>query len=318
VPTRGGNSNRKLERSNCRFCGAIRYFPSIAVPLELGIAPPSVKRFGFMNSKGNTMKTISLAAVLFLTCSALLAGDESAKPGSLRAKPVQIVSCAEMPAGVGNAAAFLQHKVGFQIHYLIEGEDLIGIKPKSLVIDSITTPAGKDISKQRNGHTAYEQGSFPKASEDGKYCIFSLECADARQFGQVEKLVVKGSITALVASNREEKKLVVDVNSKQPQKVGPFTIQCGKPSGGLFGGFTLVPGVNTDSSSKKNVGVKVAGPMQGVIDIKFKDEDRDLEGGYSYDDKGRDYTFPKPKSGKLTVTVSYWADLREAKVQIGQ
>ena len=26
----------------------------------------------------------------------------------------------------------------------------------------------------------------------------------------------------------------------------------------------------------------------------------------------------KPKSGKLTVILSYWTDLKEAKVQIGQ
>ena len=209
------------------------------------------------------MRTTFLAALLFFTFNALAVGGEDAKPATLRARPVQIISARPARTG-GQRCRVMQHKAGFQ-NLSHRRRRLIGVKDKSLVIDSMTTPAGKDISKKRNGHPAYEQGSFPKTSEDGKFCIFSLEYPDSSQFGQVEKLVVKGSITALLASHREEKKIELDVGNKKSQKVGPFTLQCGKPSGGMFGGgFTLIPGVSTNSSPKHNVGVKFAGPMEAV------------------------------------------------------
>ena len=91
---------------------------------------------------------------------------------------------------------------------------MIGIKNESLSIHSVLTGDGKDISRKRNGDPAYRQGSFPKASDDGKYCVFYLEVDDASQFGKVEKISVKGSIIALIGSNREEKTVELNVGDK--------------------------------------------------------------------------------------------------------
>jgi hypothetical protein len=140
------------------------------------------------------------------------------------------------------------------------------------------------------------------------------------QFGKVEKLKINGEIVALLGSQREEKTVEIDVKEKQETKVGPFSIQVGKPgAGGLMGVFSMaLSGTPPAKKESDNVGVKLAGPMSAVIDAKFKADDQDLRPCYSFDEKARDYTFQKPKSGKLILTLSYWNDLKEAKVKIGE
>ena len=84
----------------------------------------------------------------------------------------------------------------------------------------------------------------------------------------------------------------------------------------------LTPGTSSNPSSKSGeqsfVGIKLAGPMAGIIHATFKDGDQVLQSGYSFDSKSRDYSFAAPKSGKITMTLSYWTDLKEVKVQIGK
>jgi hypothetical protein len=269
------------------------------------------------------MRTATFVAMLILAINVGAIFGEDASSTTLRAKPIQIVSCDVLPPEAVHLGGFMQHKPGFQIFYLIEGADLIGIKSESLSIDSVLTADGKDISKKRNGNPSYQQGSFPKASEDGKYCVFSLEVDDASQFGKVEKIAVNGSIVALIGSNRQEKTVELKVGDKKETKIGPYSIQVSKSNGGMFGGMMpmLTPGSSGDSAKsgeKSFIGIKLTGPMSGIIKAKFKDGDHELQSGYSYDSKSRNYDFPTPKSGKITLTLSYWADLKEAKVKIGQ
>lgn len=269
--------------------------------------------------------TILAAAAIVVLFGGILRGED-AKPAVFHAKPFRITSTGVV-SGEAMAAVtgFGQNKPGFEISYLIEGEDLIGVKKNSLEIKSIMTGRGKDISKKRNGKIAYDMGSFPKASDDGKYCVFSIEVDDASQFGKVEQIKVNGSIVALLGTKREDKTVEVNVNEKKETKAGLFSIQVGKPGagGGMFGALTQAlggPGAapSAKDGDKSNVGIKLTGPMSSMIEAKFKDGDHELQSCYSYDDKSRDYTFPKPKSGKLTVILSYWADMKEAEVRIGE
>ena len=63
--------------------------------------------------------------------------------------------------------------------------------------------------------------------------------------------------------------------------------------------------------------IKLTGPLGGIIEAKFKDGDQELQAGFSWDSTSRDYDFPTPRSGKITLILSYWADLRQAKVKLG-
>jgi hypothetical protein len=306
--------------------------------------------------------TVVVAAFVFGISLGLAVADGA--EAALHAKPIQIKSCDILPGQVMPIAGFMQHQAGFEIVYLVEGADLVGVKSATLAIDSILTPDGRNIAKKRNGNRAYSLGSFPKATDDGKYCIFSLQVDDASQFGKVEQLKIKGSIAALVGSAREEKTLELSVNDTKPAAekkgagdkreandkktagdkktpkakktaadkkvatVGPFTIAIGDRESGGFGGLfgPLLGGMGTapqPAAAPQNgkpsfVGIKLTGPMEAIIDVKFKDGDQELQSGYEYDTNSRQYTFSKPSSGKLTLMLSYWADLKETKVLIGQ
>jgi hypothetical protein len=250
------------------------------------------------------MKTTTLAAlaVLALTCHSVLAADAP------RIRPVQIVSCDTIPEGLAFDVKPMGYQPGFEIFYLVEGSDLAGIKPESLVIESIKSADGPDIAKKRNGKPACKLGPFPKASDDGKYCVFSMH-VDDNQFGKIDKLAIKGSVVVLSGSKREEKTVDLKVTDTKAKKVGPFSIQIGKGEKGFMG---MGP-ANPDS-----VGVKLTGPIGSVIEAKFMDGNQELQGGYSSDTKAREYTFAKPSGDKLTLALKYWADLKETKAPLGK
>ena len=82
----------------------------------------------------------------------------------------------------------------------------------------------------------------------------------------------------------------------------------------------LTPGTSGDSSQgAKSLSSESNSPDHGGHHRrKIQGRDHELQSGYSFDSKSRNYDFPTPKSGKITLTLSYWSDLKEAKVKIGQ
>jgi hypothetical protein len=299
------------------------------------------------------MRAIRFVIILIAVVSAGTIRAEDAKPLILRARPIQIISCDTLPTQVKPAVGHIRFKPGFGIFYLVEGTDLRGVKAGSLFIDSIFTPDGTDISRKRNGEPAYNQGAFPTVSDDGTYCIFSVEVGDSSQFGKVERLIVKGSIVALTGSEHEKKTVELDVNDGSEKKVGPFSIQVAglvpMASPVVAGGYSPVissdiptakvtplgdqatvvqaptksarpPFGSSPNDGSAFVQINLAGPMSNIINATFKNGDRELQTGYTsyFPDRQRCYGFPRPHTGKLTLTLAYWAGLHEAKVQIGQ
>jgi hypothetical protein len=113
------------------------------------------------------------------------------------------------------------YQPGFQVYYLVEGEDIAGFG--SVAVEAVTTPDGTDISRYRNGSPAYTTG-FSNTSPDGKYCVFSVAVAN-NQFGKVDSLAIKGQVTVLLATNREEKTIDLKATEKGEKKIGPFSVQ---------------------------------------------------------------------------------------------
>jgi hypothetical protein len=250
---------------------------------------------------------VKLVAVLGLTlcCNSVL-GGEAAQP-ELRIRPIQIISCDTLPEALPWNIKPPLHEPGFQIYYLVEGTGIAGIS--SLVIDTIKTPDGVDISKHRSGRLTYKLGSFPPTSANGKYALFSLYVSE-NQFGKVEKLDVKGQVTILLGSKREEKTIELKMAEEQQKQIGPFSVQVKQDEG-------LMERIGT--RDEKSIRVTITGPHITTIAAKFKDGDEEFRSGFSmWDEKSMYYSVPKPKGGQLTMTLSYWVDVKEVKVPISQ
>ena len=114
----------------------------------------------------------------------------------------QIRSSAPLPADVPFDVKPMGYEPGFEIGYVVKGEGLASVKKDSLVMDHILTREGVDLAASRAGQPGYEMGAFPKVSEDGRYASFSVK-VNQDAFGKVESLALKGSITLLMATQRE-------------------------------------------------------------------------------------------------------------------
>jgi hypothetical protein len=238
-----------------------------------------------------------LSIVVSLLLSVNLCGAQSSN-APIKIHAIQLVSCASLPEGVDIAP--MGHKVGFELYYLVEGANLAGIKEDSLVMESIKTKENVELSKTPGGRPAYDLGSFPDVSSSGKYAIFSIK-VDQDQFGKVESLAIKGKITLLMGSKREEKTVKLAVSDKKTKQVGPFMVGIDEPMG------------------EEGIGVTITGPLQSFIDAKLitKKGEEESQGSFSTGNS-KTLSFSKPASGTVNVKMSYWADLREETVGFGQ
>lgn len=249
-------------------------------------------------------------ALLALSGMNLGAQTPSSPPPSdaLRARPVQIISCAPMPAEIGFELKPMGYDPGFEIFYLVEGNNLAGIKDDSLVMAGIRTPAGEELSKNRMGTSTCQLGPFPKVSDDGKYALFSVK-VQQDQFGKVESLAMKGSVTVQIASRREEKTVAMSAADSQPRRAEPFAVAVAAEGQdgmmGMFGGGGF--------------GIRITGPLERIIDVKLVAAGAEEKSASNMSDgSSTTYFFEKPSAESFTVQIACWADLSEQKVVFGQ
>ena len=227
---------------------------------------------------------------------------------ALRARPVQIVSCAPMPAEIGFELKPMGYDPGFEIFYLVEGSHIAGIQDDSLVMAGIRTPAGEELSKNRMGMPTCQLGPFPKVSDDGKYALFSVK-VQQDQFGKVESLAMKGSVTMQIASRREEKTVEMAASDSEPRRAGPFSVAVAAEDAGgmadMFGGGGF--------------GIRIPGPLEQIIDVTLAAAGaKEKSTSNMSDGSSTTYFFEKPAAEAFTVQIACWADLSEQKVVFGQ
>jgi len=251
---------------------------------------------------------ICLSVMICAVTFGVFHAQETKNP-SISVRPVQIITCDDLPSGLDFMTKPMGYKPGFQIYYLLEGENLIGIKSDSLVLDFINTASGADILKQRSGKPAYKLAPFPKTSEDGRYGIFSI-VAKQNQFGKLDGFSIKGTITILTASKHEKKSIELPVAGTQKKNVGPFSVKI--DSGGESPmGF--------GPSDNNTLSVTFYGPLASIIEVKVFDSDQELNSqGATWDNTFKTFSYSKPKSDKVTLKVNYWTDQKEVSIAIGK
>jgi hypothetical protein len=264
-------------------------------------------------------------AVLVCWADAALAQD-LIRP-SFRIRPIQTISSDTVPEDLPFEVKPGPLRKGFTIYYLVEGKDIACFD--SLAIESIKTPQGADISRNRNGTPAYDTGAFPRTSTDGRYCLFSLDFNE-NQYGKVDTLAIKGEVTLFLATQREAKKIWLKPDDEQEKKVGPFAVQV-KPAPVQPDRPFAVP-----HTSRKQIRdgivpapvevpprpvfrtIEITGPVQSLAVVRITDGDEEIMEGASWDEKSRVNYVPQPKTGEYAVILVYWLDMKKVKFPFGQ
>jgi len=254
--------------------------------------------------------------LFFSLLPALLAAAlcATAQDGGLTAKPIRytfnLPDIEKLPQNI-RPMGINNDKAGCDITYLITGSNLAELDRDSITITSITTKDGKDISKDSRGRAAWKfDGFFAKISDDGKYATFSI-------FVPLEGTTlmlptVKGTLTAKTAGKTETATLTFKIADKgKEQKAGPFT-------------FAVA------DTSKKNDGMMGFGPegfgmtMKGdgslVTEIVINAGGKKIKknGHMSSGNQATYYFESAPTTPEFTLTVTYFADMKDVTVTLGQ
>jgi hypothetical protein len=197
--------------------------------------------------------------------------QERSAPFTTRA--VQFRASAPLPGTIPFEQQPLGHDTGFEIVYLVEGRDLTGVKQDSLQLTSLRARDGSDLSLTRTGASPVELGPFPKATEDGRYLLFSVQSGQDL-FGRVDERSLAGSVVVFTGSRRASAELSLSPTSP-PQALGPFQVQ---PAAGATG---------------TEMGVTVTGPMAALINaLQIRDGRTVTAEQTSWDGSQKSFYFP--------------------------
>lgn len=240
-----------------------------------------------------------------------------AEEAPLIARAIHITASENIPGDIPFGVRPMGYEPGFHIFYLVEGDGLIGLDESSVKVEYIKDKAGKNITLKRNGKPDYEFGSFPQASDDGKYLTFSIE-GKSNQFGSTDEVKIKGQLIAHIADDRKEFKSELNMDSSDPLKMGPFFVinadNIPKDPKGVMG--DAFAGMIFSDRETLNLGI--SGPMKSIIEVSVFDGDEKInKSGNSIDDKKRVYMYEKRSSKKFRVEISYWDKVSNVKVMFG-
>lgn len=165
----------------------------------------------------------------------------------------------------------------FSIEYAIFAKGLADFDPDDVVIDSITTAKGKDLSKLKSGKPAWEiegrLGSDTVSREQG-YATFTLKCAGKVMGAPMPK--VKGKVSFSVADKMVDKEFAGKISAGRVGE-GDFTwkIKKGKSTWGgsderlvvsPYGGKAQDAEINVFADGKK---LEFAGNMSMMGKVEF-------------------------------------------------
>jgi hypothetical protein len=247
----------------------------------------------------------------------------------LKIRPIQYISTDRIPDDL----TLPIDRAGFQIRYLVEGEHLAALD--SVEIDSIRTSDGVELSRPKNGKPTHRVGDSPMVSDDGKYCLFTLEISQG-PFGRVEELTIQGQLTLLCGDELINSQIEL-VEGQSPRKIeGPFVISlvrskasalspaAASPTAANSKPTTQVPrepnpreGVPRDSDADILL-VEIVGTSRILKGVEIRNGNDVLTPGATINQPGRrSYVLPADTPGKLAVSIRYWNRVRAVKLPIG-
>lgn len=224
------------------------------------------------------------------------------------ARPIEINLFDNLPSDLPMELKGMNQGAKLKITYLVEGKGLVNIDNDSLVVEYAKDKNGQDYSKKRTGESEFKLGSFPKASDDGKYLVFELS-ADINQFSSLGDLNIKASLNAVTSDKSIPAEAKLNMDEKTPVKSGEFSFinSANKVSTDLFGSMSQADQTN----------INVSGPTDSIIYVKVYDGTTELSSnGSTSTNNSSTYYFPKTSNKNLTIKFSYWQDLKKAKVII--
>ncbi len=239
-----------------------------------------------------------LPLILLASCT-LAAAAPAAEPV---ASVIMVKACTPLPAEVPFDVKPMGIEPGWEMAFLIQGEDLVAIKDESLEITALAL-AGKDVTNSRSGKPTWKMGSFPKASEDGKYASFTVEGQDAL-IGRMDQLTLAGTIVVKIGGELVTSASTPLSPGDAAVTLAGFTVSVDKSEGkkGMFGG--------------DGQGITVTGPLADIAEIAVTVDNKKINSqGWSGSGDGRTYNFAKA-TGKFVVTLKTWKDLKEVTVPL--
>ena len=201
-------------------------------------------------------------------------------------------------------------KAGCEVTYLITGSNLADIDRDAITVTSITTKDGKDISKDSRGRASWKyDGFFAKVSDDGKYATFSIFVAIEGTTLMIPN--IKGTINAKVAGKTETQTLTFKITEKgKEQKAGPFT-------------FAIADKAKKDDMmgfGQEGFGMTMKGDKNLITEITINAGGKNIkQNGWMGFDNLITYNFASaPTTPEFTLTVTYFTDMKNVPVTIGQ
>lgn len=272
---------------------------------------------------------------LFVVSPLAWGADDEPKP--LKAMPIRIESTRDVPADL-KSTFYPPLKPGFRVTYLIEGERLA--KFERITIRSIKTPDGTDLSKSYKSTQPWD-GNITK---DGKYFIFPISL-DRPLSGKEAKLQIDGDVELQVGGDHKALEVELTDVDNLPRKLGPFTLiprpnDRYTPSKGPASFIQHAPPpprtprppdfkgsaypqpmyldttVRSDPKVEYLWTVKVTGPEDRWIAIRFEDGTKEVKGLPYVSGEYLAFDLPKPSSGKLKVTIDQYGSTKAVKVPI--
>lgn len=216
-------------------------------------------------------------------------------PAPLTARPIQFRASAPLPGSIPFEKKPFGHSTGFEIVYLVEGQDLSGIKEDSLQLAALRGRDGSDLSLTRSGTSPVELGPFPQTTDDGRYVLFSVR-SDEDFFARVDKRSLRGSVVVFTGSRRETGELTLTPTSG-PQVLGPFQVES-------------APG-----ATAAEISVTVKGPLPALINVlQIRDGRAVTAEQTSWDGTEKSFYFPAGGDASPRIRLNYWSDLAERMV----
>ncbi len=112
---------------------------------------------------------------------------------------------------------------GSSISLYAVGKNFIAIDEESLQVDTLSFN-GVDIRKNRKQEDNFKLGSFPKASDDGKYFKWDIDIASG--YHRQGELAIKGSLDAFTSNNLvEEMTKPFKLSDFASFSIGPIQVQ---------------------------------------------------------------------------------------------